>query len=78
MSISVYKIKKWYKMMTGKSIYHVNQGMGTCYSKDEVEGYYNDLTEKVTRDSQDILVPQYYVDTGEKVFFSIGIFFNMG
>ena len=61
-------------MMTGKSIYHVNQGMGTCYSKDGVEGYYNDLTEKVTRDSQDILVPQYYVDTGEKVFFSIGIF----
>ena len=33
MGISLYKIKKWYKMMTGKSISHVNQGVGTCYSK---------------------------------------------
>ena len=27
MGISIYKIKKWYKMMTGKSISHVNQGV---------------------------------------------------
>ena len=74
MGISLYKIKKWYKMMTGKSISHVNQGVGTCYSKTEVAGYYNDLTEKVTKDDPDILVPKYYVDTGEKVYFSIGIF----
>lgn len=74
MSISKYKIKKWYKMMTGNSISHVNQEIGTCYSKTEIEGYYNDLTEKVTKDEPDILVPQYYVDTGEKIYFSIGIF----
>lgn len=74
MSISIYKIKKWYKMMIGKSISHVNQGIGTCYSKTEVAGYYNDLTEKVTKDDPSILVPQYYVDTGEKIYFSIGIF----
>lgn len=74
MGVSVYKIKKWYKMLAGKSISHVNQGVGTCYSKAEVRGYYNDLTEKVTKDSPEILVPQYYVETGEKMFFSIGIF----
>lgn len=74
MGISIYKIKKWYKMMTGKSISHVNQGIGTCYSKTEVAGYYNDLTEKVTRDAPDILVPKYHVDTGEEIYFSIGIF----
>lgn len=74
MGISFYKIKKWYKMMTGKSISHVNQGVGTCYSKTEVAGYYNDLTEKVTRDDPNILVPQYNVDTGEEIYFSIGIF----
>lgn len=74
MSVSLYKIKKWYKMMTGKSIQHVNQGVGTCYSKTEITGYYNDLTEKVTKDDPDILVPEYHVDTGEKMFFSIGIF----
>lgn len=74
MSVSLYKIKKWYKMMTGKSISHVNQGVGTCYSKTEVAGYYNDLTEKVTKDNPDILVPKYHVDTGEEIYFSIGIF----
>lgn len=74
MGISIYKIKKWYKMMTGQSISHVNQGLGTCYSKDKVAGYYNDLTEKVTRDEPSILVPKYHVDTGEEIFFSIGIF----
>ena len=61
-------------MLTGKSISHVNQGVGTCYSKTEVAGYYNDLTEKVTRDNPDILVPKYHVDTGEEIYFSIGIF----
>jgi len=74
MSVSVYKIKKWYKMLTGKSISHVNQGIGTCYSKNEVRGYYNDLTEKITRDKPWILVPKYYVDTGKEIYFSIGIF----
>lgn len=74
MSISIYKIKKWYKMMTGQSISHVNQGVGTCYSKSDVLGYYNDLTEKVTKDDPEILVPKYHVDTGEKIYFSIGIF----
>lgn len=74
MGVSIFKIKKWFKMMTGKSISHVNQGVGTCYSKTEVAGYYNDLTEKVTKDNPDILVPKYRVDTGEEIYFSIGIF----
>lgn len=74
MGISIYKIKKWYKMLNGKSIFHVNQGVGTCYSRTEVEGYYNDMTEKVTKGDPDVLVPRYYVDTGEEICFSIGIF----
>lgn len=74
MGVSLYKIKKWYRMLAGKSISHVNQGVGTCYSKTNVAGYYNDLTEKVTRDNPDILVPKYHVDTGEEIYFSIGIF----
>lgn len=61
-------------MLTGQSISHVNQGVGTCYSKTEIAGYYNDLTEKVTKDAPEILVPKYYVDSGDKIFFSIGIF----
>ncbi len=74
MAISLYKIKKWYKMLAGKSISHVEQGPGSRYSKEKVAGYYNDLTQKVLRDDPDILVPQYFVDTGEKIWFSIGVF----
>ena len=74
MGVSIYKIKKWYKMLTGQSISHVSQGAGTCYSKTEVAGYYNDLTEKITRDDPSILVPKYHVDSGEEIFFTIGIF----
>jgi len=74
MGISIYKIKKWYKMMTGKSIAHVNQGIGTCYSKSEVCGYYNDLTEKVTKDDPSIRIPKSLIDTGEEIYFSIAIF----
>lgn len=74
MSISIYKIKKWFKMLTGTSISHVDQGVGTNYSKTDILGYYNDLTQKVMKDDPAILVPQYCVDTGEKMFFSIGIF----
>lgn len=74
MGVSIYKIKKWCKMIAGKSISHVNQGVGKLYSKSEIAGYYNDLTEKVTKDNPDILVPKYRVDTGDEVYFSIGIF----
>ncbi|MBQ8015148.1 MAG: thioredoxin [Clostridia bacterium] len=74
MGISLYKIKKWYKMLTGQSVSHVNQGVGTCFSKNEVAGYYNDLTEKVTKDNPDILVPMYRVDAENEIYFSIGVF----
>ena len=75
MGISLYKIKKWTKMLTGNSISHVNQGVGKIYSIDKVEGYYNDLTEKVLkRDDLGDQVPVSSVDTGEKLYFSIEIF----
>lgn len=75
MGISVYKIKKWTKMILGNSISHVNQGEGKIYSKEEVKGYYNDLTEKVTkRENIGSEVPLSSVDTGEKINFSIEIF----
>lgn len=75
MGISLYKIKKWTKMLTGKSISHVNQGAGKIYSVDEIRGYYNDLTEKVTkREDLGDKVPVSSVDTGETLYFSIEIF----
>ena len=74
MGISVYMIKKWADILAGRSIFTVKQGVGNCYSKTEVAGYYNDLTEKVTKDDPNILVPKYYVDSGDRIEFSIGIF----
>lgn len=44
MGISIYNIKRWVRMLTGKSIYHVEQGVGKVIEKG---GYYNDLTQKV-------------------------------
>ena len=62
-------------MVLGTSISHVNQGPGLFYSKDKVEGYYNDLREKVLK-REDVTdgVPSSFVDSGEKIFFSIEIF----
>lgn len=75
MGISLYKIKKWTKMLTGNSISHVDQGMGLTYSVDEIKGYYNNLTEKVTkRENLGNKVPMSSVDTGETIYFPIEIF----
>lgn len=62
-------------MLIGKSVYHVNQGPGQVFSKVNIEGYYNDLTEKITRfGKQDNGIPLTVVDTGEEIEFSIAIF----
>lgn len=62
-------------MIMGNSSYHVNQGVGRVYSKSEIAGYYNDLTEKVSRFGyEDDRIPQTVVDTGDKIYFSIAIF----
>ena len=62
-------------MILGKSSYHVNQDEGKFYSKDSVVGYYNNLTEKITRfGEKGVLIPKTVVDTGEEVFFPIAIF----
>lgn len=47
MSVSVFQIKRWLKMVSGRSPEHVNQTLGQCFSKDKIEGYYNNLTPKV-------------------------------
>lgn len=41
-------LKRWINMFFGKSAFHVEQGRGRYYSKIEVKGYYNDLTNKVS------------------------------
>lgn len=64
-------------MLSGKSIDHVNQNIGKNYSLDSIAGYYNDLTEKVTKspiplDSEEL--PKVVTENGEKVYFPVAIF----
>lgn len=47
MPISRYK--KWAKMLSGNSVFHVNQDEGKVYPKNDLAGYYNNLIEKITR-----------------------------
>lgn len=75
MSVNLQKIIKWTNMIMGNSPYHVNQGEGKIYSKTEIKGYYNDLTEKVSRFGlSGDTIPTTVVDSGEVIYFSIAIF----
>lgn len=70
-------MNKWIRMLNGKSILHVNQDVGKVFSKNEVTGYYNNLTEKVlnTNALLDETGLVYNVTSdGNKVYFSIAIF----
>lgn len=49
MALTVYIVKKWALTLIGKNSFNCNQDEGKCYSKDEVKGYYNNLTEKITK-----------------------------
>lgn len=69
-------LKKWLNMFSGESIFHVEQSIGKCYSKNKIEGYYNDLTNKVSK--QTILdnngIPINTTIAGIKAYFPITIF----
>ncbi len=77
MGISLYNIRKWTKMLTGKSIMHVNQDMGRYFVPGEIKGYFNNMTEKVLKDPDTLVNKQIPVSTDEKagkVYFPIAIF----
>ena len=77
MAINAYNIKKWYLMLTGQSVLHVNQDLGRCFSKDELCGYYNNLTEKVTMQPELLesdKLPVFETKDNEAVLFPVAIF----
>lgn len=76
MAVSMYQIKRWYLMLTGRSVYHVNQDIGKYFSKSEICGYYNNLTEKVTMQPELLgteRLPEVCTAT-ETVLFPVAIF----
>lgn len=75
MGINIQKVKKWTNMLLGNSSYHVKQDEGKVYSKTEICGYYNNLTEKVSRFGlHGDTIPTTVVDSGEIIYFPIAIF----
>lgn len=77
MSLSLSNIKRWYLMLMGKSIYHVNQSIGEVFNQNEIRGYYNNMIEKVTK-APELLegeqLPQLEVSKGQMVYFPVAIF----
>lgn len=75
MAISLYIIKKYVKVIAGKNDMTVNQDEGKCYSKTAVEGYYNNLTEKITKFGfPGNQIPVVEPAPGVKMEFSIAVF----
>ncbi|MFQ9264403.1 MAG: D-glucuronyl C5-epimerase family protein [Clostridia bacterium] len=69
-------LQRWLNMLTGKSAFHVKQGEGKYYSKTEIKGYYNDLTNKV---SESIIldkdgIPRNITIANVETYFPITIF----
>lgn len=64
-------------MLSGKSIDHVNQNIGKHFSLNSISGYYNDLTEKVTKSPIPIesdILPTVTTESGESVYFPVAVF----
>lgn len=77
MGLSIYNIKKWTKMLLGKSIMHVNQDLGKSFIPGELKGYFNNLTEKVTKDPVTLRNRSVPLSTDEKegtVYFPVTVF----
>lgn len=73
MAFNIHLVKKWTKMLLGKSIYHVEQGVGRYYSKVQVLGFYNDLREKVYKRTDKAVIPVMHTDDGDQLYFPIEI-----
>lgn len=82
MAITIYNIKKWYRMLAGKSVLHVNQDIGKHFCKSELKGYYNNMKEKVSYmphlvESEEM--PIIHTETGRDFYFPVAIFqFSFG
>lgn len=77
MALSINNIKRWYNMLAGKSVWHVNQNVGTCFSKTEIKGYYNNMTAKVTMMPQLLTndaLPTLALGKGKTVESAVAIF----
>ena len=79
MAVTIIQIKRWYNMLLGKSVEHVNQDIGKFFKTDEVKGYYNNLTQKVTLMPELLYsdkLPEIKQLDGHVIFF-LSLYFSM-
>lgn len=77
MAVNIYNIKKWCKMLTGKSVLHVNQDLGKEFEPDIIKGYFNNMTEKVTKEPELLhskKLPLITIEKGDMIEFPVAIF----
>ena len=72
----VQMFRRWWRIITGKSVAAVKQQRGSKWNKDKICGYYNDMTGKVSGGTllDDNGIPLTQIHTGETVYFPIAIF----
>ena len=64
-------------MLTGQSVWHVNQDLGKIFAKDEIRGYYNNMIEKVVKmpellENDDL--PKLNLENCKFTYFPVAIF----
>ena len=77
MALNLFQVKRWIKMISGRSIEHVNQDIGRSFDKEEVKGYYNNLIDKVLFQKHILEteeLPVIKTQKGELVEFPVAIF----
>lgn len=77
MAINLYNIKKWYRMMAGKSVLHVNQDLGKYFDPKELKGYYNNMMEKVSYVPHFVesdQLPIHHAENGKNFMFPVAVF----
>lgn len=63
-------------MLTGKSVFHVNQTLGKYFSNNELCGYFNSMIEKVTKQPEFLkegILPSYKNSKGEDFVFPVAV-----
>lgn len=69
-------IKRWFRMLCGKSVFHMRQTEGLYYEPGKIRGYYSDLRHKVAGAAliDKNGVPYNETNRGNTVYFAITIF----
>ncbi len=77
MSINRNNIVKWWKMIKGESILHVNQDLGNLFIPGKIYGYFNNFIEKVDKEPKllkSMNLPLSITEKGEAIQFPVAIF----